>query len=91
MLSIPYLLIKHKTNFLFELPRSCAVRIIPVLFVVVLAEIKYEMCKSCIFIARCRNPEHFSGSSFLTLYALLVHYKPAEAIACLCLFGGGWV
>lgn len=28
---------------------------------------------------------------FLTLYALLVHYKLAEATACLCLLGGGQV
>lgn len=68
-------MLKYKTDFLFEVLRSCAVKIIPVCSIVFI-EIKHELCKSYILIARCRNlTVHFSGSFcvfFLTLYGFLI-------------------
>ena len=96
-----FFMLKYKTDFLFEVLRSCAVKIIPVCSIVFI-EMKYELCKSCILIARCRNlTVHFSGSSFffflLTLYGFffvwffnisLLHWQLAEATASLCYLRG---
>lgn len=88
-------MLKYKTDFLFEVLRSCAVKIIPVCSIVFI-EIKHELCKSYILIARCSNlTVHFSGSFcgffFDTLWffnILLLHWKPAEAAASLCYLRG---
>ena len=90
-----FFMLKYKTDFLFEVLRLCAVKIIPVCSIVFI-EMKYELCKSCILIARCRNlTVHFSGSSFFFFFdplwffnILLLHWKPAEAMASLCYLRG---
>ena len=93
-----FFMLKYKTDFLLEVLRSCAVKIIPVCSIV-FVEIKYELCKSCILIARCRNlAVHFSGSSFslfffLTLCGFLIfcYYTGSQQKSrhpCVILGGG---